>query len=204
MRIQGAGFQGSCRERMWQIVANKAARQSMTCDILPSLAFTLRNTTTMSTSFATSPDSGLSGPHTPPRTSVPLAKSSPVGKVYPYFLPENRDQYQKFGIEDTFWRGKFDKSQFLQFLGVELPNSVPDVPSRGKKYFLILANEVAKSIRDQREHYYLFLYLAFLPTYNFHFRFPRSQNPSVQGHGKQITTWTRYGHKVQARHHGCL
>jgi hypothetical protein len=60
----------------------------------------------MSTSFATSPDSGLSGPHTPPRAPVPLAKSSPVGKVYKYFLPENREQYQKFGIEDTFLAGK--------------------------------------------------------------------------------------------------
>lgn len=160
-------------------------------------------TTTMSTTFATSPDSGLSGPHTPPRAPVPLAKSSPVGKVYPYFLPENRHQYQIFGIEDTFWRGNFVKSEFLKFLGVDPPKSVPDVPSRGKNSFLMLANEVAEFIREQREHY-LFLYLAFLPTYDFHFRFPTLQNPSVQGHGKQITTWTRYGHNVRARHHGCL
>jgi hypothetical protein len=125
----------------------------------------------MSTSFATSPDSGLSGPHTPPRAPAPLAKSSPVGKVHPYFLPENRDQYQNFGFEDTFWLGNFDKKGFLQFLGVEPPKSIPGVRSRGKESFLSLANKVAKFIKDQREHY-LFLYLAFLPTYDFHFRFP--------------------------------
>ncbi|KAI0274409.1 hypothetical protein BGY98DRAFT_993925, partial [Russula aff. rugulosa BPL654] len=50
----------------------------------------------MSTPFATSPHSG---PHTPPRGpgSFKYAKSSPVDKPYKYFLPENREQYQKFG-----------------------------------------------------------------------------------------------------------
>ena len=163
------------------------------------MTFCLRFTTTMSTSFATSP---LSGAHTPPRAPAPPPKSSPVGKMSNYFLPESREQYQKFGIDETFLRGDFDKSKFLGVLDVKPPKSVPDVPSRGKKSFLTLANKVAKFIKDQREHY-LFLYLAFLPTYDFHFRFPRSQNPRVQGHGKQITTWTCYGHKVQARHHGC-
>jgi hypothetical protein len=76
----------------------------------------------------------------------PPAKSSPVGKVYKY------SQYQKFGIDETFLRGDFDKSKFLEFLNVELPKSIPDVPSRGKEFFLTLANKVAKSIKDQREH----------------------------------------------------
>ena len=96
-----------------------------------------------------------------------------------YFL-ENREQYQKFGYDDRFLLGAFDdKSNFLQFLNVEPPESVPDVHSRGMDSFLILANEVAEFIKDQREHY-LFLYLAFLPTYDLHFRFPRARDPSVQ------------------------
>ena len=152
----------------------------------------------MSTSFVTSPDSGHSGPHT---CALAPAKSSLVGKVHKYFLPENCEPYR---IKETFLQGDFDKdkSKFLEFLKVKLPESVPDVPLRGKKSFLTLANKVAKFIKNQCEHH-LFLYLAFLLTYNFHFRFPKSQNPRVQGHGKQITTWTCYGHKVQAQHHGC-
>ena len=141
-----------------------------------------RFTMTMSMSFATSPDSGHSGPRTPPRGQDPStkpAKSFPVGKVDKYFLPENREQYQKFGYDDRFLLGAFDdKSKFLQFLNIEPPESVPDVHSRGKDSFLILANEVAEFIKDQREHY-LFLYLTFLPTYDLHFRFPRARYPSV-------------------------
>ena len=130
----------------------------------------------MSASIATSPDSGQ----------------------YKYFLPENCEQYQKFGIDERFLLGAFgDKSEFLQFLKVRLPKSVPDVDSRENKYFLTLANNVAKFIKDKREHY-LFLYLCFLPTYDFHFRFPKARCPSVPRQGKQITTWTRYGHNVQA------
>jgi hypothetical protein len=121
---------------------------------------------------ATSPDSGLSGPHTSPRAPAPPAKSSLVGKVYKY------SQYQKFSNEETFLQGDFDKSKFLELLNVELPKSIPDVPSRGKESFLTLANKVAKYIKGQHEHY-LFLYLAFLPTYDFHFRFPRSRNSRV-------------------------
>ena len=159
---------------------------------------------TLSTSFATSPDSGPSGPHTPPRALAPAsAKSSPVGNVHKHFLPENREQYQKFDIEKTFLLRNFDKDTFLKFLGVKIPESVPDVPSRGKKSFLTLANKVAKSIKKRQGEHHLFLYSAFLPTYNFYFRAPRSQNPRVQGHRNQITTWTCYGHEVQAQHHSC-
>ena len=159
----------------------------------------------MSTPFATSPHSG---PHTPPRGpgSFKYAKSSPVDKPYKCILPKNRDQYQKFGSDDRFVREPFENQEcFLLFLNVELPSECPPVPNRclgGKEDFLELANMVAKFIRDQSEHY-LFLYLVFLPTYHFHFRFPRARYPSVPGHGTQYTTWTRYGHRVQARHHGC-
>ena len=141
----------------------------------------------MSTSIATSTDSGHSGPCTPPRGQVrPVqpAKSSPVGKVYKYFLPENREQFQKFGYDDRFLLGAFDnKSKFLQFLNVEPPKSLPNMGSRGKEHFLTLANSVAEFIKDKREHY-LFLYLGFLPTYDFHFRFPKARYPSVPGHGR--------------------
>lgn len=159
-------------------------------------------------------DSGHPGPHTPSRGQPPsgkYAKSSPVGKVPKYFLPENRDQYQKFGHDERSMLGAFkNKTEFLQFLRMqhieeskeEFLESIPDVPSRGMEYFLDLANKVAKFIHDKREHY-LFLYLAFLPTYDFHFRLPRVLDPTVPENRTQITTWTRYGHKVQARHHRC-
>ena len=132
----------------------------------------------MSTRFATSPDSGHSVPRTTPRGQAKPTKSSPVRKVY----PNNREQYQKFGYDDSFLLPAFDdKSKFFNFLGVnplgpEL--TVPDMPLRGMKYFLTLANEVAEFIKDEREDY-LFLYLAFLTTCYFHFRFPRVRNPSV-------------------------
>jgi hypothetical protein len=100
----------------------------------------------MSTPFATSPDSGLKGPHTPPRAPTPLAKSSPIGKVSPYFVPENRDQYQKHGYDTTIKPIEFDKKEFLEFLDVEIPEPVPGVSSRGKDTFIQLANSVAKTI----------------------------------------------------------
>ncbi len=129
-----------------------------------------------------------SGPPTPPRgqdPSVQPAKSSPVDKVYKYFFPENREQYQKFGFDNGFQLGAFDdKSKFLQFLSVELPKLIPNINmgSRGKESFPTLANTMASFIKDKREHY-LFLYLGFLPTYDFHFRFPKAQYPSVPGYG---------------------
>jgi hypothetical protein len=138
----------------------------------------------MSTSIATSTDSGHSGPCTPPRgQALPVhAKSFPVNNVYKYFLPENREQFQKFSYNSCFQLRAFDKSKFLQFLNVELPNLLPNMGSRKMGNFLTLANKVAKLIKDQHEHY-LFLYLGFLPIYDFHFRFPNARYPSVQGHG---------------------
>lgn len=104
----------------------------------------------MSTPFATSPHSGS---HTPPRGrgSFKYAKSSPVDKLYKYFLRENRDQYQKFGSDARFLREAFeDQESFLLFLNVELSPPPPEFPpvlnvwSRGKEIFLELANMVAK------------------------------------------------------------
>ena len=109
----------------------------------------------MSTSSATLPDSGHSGPHTPPRDPKrPLAKSSPVGKVYKYLLPENREQYQKFGFDKCFLLGAFKKPEFFKFLDVKLPKVIPNVDKEiiNKDYLVTFANEVAKSIKDEREH----------------------------------------------------
>ena len=121
----------------------------------------------MSTSFAT-PDSGHSDPCTPSCGQPPsgkVAKSSTVGKVSKYILPGNREQYQKFSYDHAFKLEPFkDKTEFRQFLKVKLPQLVPDIQRRGQKSFLALANEVANFI--QSEHY-LFLYLAFLLTYDF-------------------------------------
>jgi hypothetical protein len=138
----------------------------------------------MSTSSATSPDSGHSGPRTPSRgqaPSVQFAKSSPVGKVGKYYIPENREQYQRFGYDNCLLLGSFENnSKFLQFLDLQLPpEPVPDVSSRTMQSFVKLANKVAKFIKDRGEHY-LFPYLAYLPTYGFHFRFPRAPYPSVR------------------------
>ena len=100
--------------------------------------------------------------------------------------------------------GALDKPQFFDFLKVDLPEPIPKVDKeiREKKIFLTFVNELAKDIKDRSEHY-LYLYLGSLPTYGYHFRIPRARYPRVLGHGKQITTWTRYGHNVQARHHCC-
>ena len=126
------------------------------------LAFAL---TTMSTSFATSPDSGHSAPCIPPRGQDPSAQPA-----------ANRERYQEFCFDKCFLLGDLDKSKFLKFLKVNPPESVPNVcqRKRRKEFFLTLANKVAILIKDQREHY-LFLYLAFLPTYDLHSRFPRAR-----------------------------
>ena len=123
-----------------------------------------------------SPDSGHSGPHTPPRGQAPSvqhAKSSPVSSVFTYFLPENREQYQKFGYNASFLLGAFDdQSKFLQFLDLELPESIPFMGLGGKESFVKLANHMAHYVKNKREHC-LFLYFGFLPTYDFHLRFPK-------------------------------
>jgi hypothetical protein len=112
--------------------------------------------------------SSETSPHSGPGTrargqapSVQITKSSPVGKVDKYYLPHKCDQYQKFGYEDCPQPEAFTKAQFLEFLDVK-PISCPVFEGEGGKgSFIGLANEVAKSIKGEREHY-LFLYLAFL------------------------------------------
>ena len=113
-----------------------------------------------------SPVSGHSAPLTPPRgqdpSTKPAAKSSPIGKVYKYFLPENREQYQNFGFDKSFLKDPFNnKPNFLKFLGIEPPESVPDVPQRTKGTFITLANTVAKFIKDTREHHCFCTWLSY-------------------------------------------
>ena len=119
------------------------------------------------------PDSGHSHPHTPSRGQPPsgkFAKSSPVGEVTKYHVPENHKEYQEFGYNPRFiLEPLHDHDEFLEFLDLDtrlIPETVPDVPSRGKGSFLELANKLAEFIPQQSEHY-LFLCLAFLLTYNF-------------------------------------
>ena len=86
-------------------------------------------------------------------------------------FPENCEQYQEFGYNPCFMLEPLrNQSEFLKFLDLNSPGSVPDivpnVPSRGKASFLELSNKLAEFIQQQSEHY-LFLCLAFLLTYNF-------------------------------------
>ena len=92
----------------------------------------------MSTSFATSLDSGHSDPRTPPR-----------------------EQYQKFGFDKCLLLGAFKKPEFFKFLDIKLPKEIPNVDEKriNKDYLVTFANEVAKSIKDKREHY---LFLSWL------------------------------------------
>ena len=121
----------------------------------------------------TTPDSGHSHLHTPSRGQPPSgksAKSSPVGKVTKYHIPKNCKEYQEFGYDPRFILEPLrNHDEFLKFLDLDtglIPETVSDVPSRGKGSFLELANKLAKFIQQQSEHY-LFLCLAFLLTYNF-------------------------------------
>ena len=121
----------------------------------------------------TSPDAGPR-PRTPPRSpTVPTAEVSPA-KVYDkYHLPENREQYQKFGHHNRFKLRAFEtKEDFFEYLDLEeqsLPSEPQAVKKKKKKKkkidqmqdFYNVASAVAKSIKDSREHY-LFLCLAFL------------------------------------------
>ena len=108
----------------------------------------------MSTSFMT-PDSGYSHPHTPSCGQPPsgkFAKSSLVGKVTKYHVPENCKEYQEFSYDPHFILEPLrNHDEFLEFLDLDtrlIPETVPDVPSRGKGSFLELANKLAKCIQQ--------------------------------------------------------
>jgi hypothetical protein len=125
------------------------------------------HTTTMSTSSLSSlPESST---RTPPPASAP-AKSSPVGKVPPYFIPHKRDQVQAFD-ETVQQLELLTPEQFLKCLGVRddlLPSEIPN-SARGlsNSNFCLRANVIARSIKARREHRLLCIYL-FLRTHDFH------------------------------------
>ena len=114
-------------------------------------------------SVPTSPDAG---PRTPPRSpTVQTAESSPVKIFDKYYLPENCEQYQKFGYDHRFMLGAFTEAEFLEYLDFKVQDMAPEPEAckyiKGKQDFSNVASAVAKAIKKRREHY-LFLCLAFL------------------------------------------
>jgi hypothetical protein len=109
---------------------------------------------------------------TPPPTSAPV-KSSPVGKVQPYYIQHKRDQVQAFDESMVMEQLKpfTTEQQFLECLAVSdglFPSKIPD-SHNGLSFdgFCSLANDIAKSIKATREHRLLCIYL-FLTIHDFH------------------------------------
>src|SRR5882672_5744213 len=107
-----------------------------------------------------------SGRHTPPPASAAKsapAKSSPVGKVPPYFIQHKRDQVQAFEYSTQKLK-PISREKFLKYL---YPNNAllpPEIPAELRDFFSIddflsLANGVAKLIQEKREYHLLCIYL---------------------------------------------
>jgi hypothetical protein len=106
------------------------------------------------------------GSRTPPRSATgQTAKTSPARVKDKYYLPENREQYQKFGYDDRLIKKTFNEGEFLDYLGFKDEDLAPKPKDykapKTKKGFSKAANVVARAIKKRREHY-LFLCLAFL------------------------------------------
>ena len=123
-----------------------------------------------------------SGTRTPPPASAPV-KSSPVGKVPPYFIQDKRDQVQAFDENVQQLEG-FTPEQFLECLRVSEINRIPDskinqIPDSPDSFsidgFCSLANDIARSIKAKREHHLLCIYLS-LTTHDFSLDFPNDDN----------------------------
>jgi hypothetical protein len=102
------------------------------------------------------------GARTPPPASAPV-KSSPVGKVQPYYIRHKRSQVQAF--DENIQENPLTQEQFLQCFNVDddlIPSDIFD-SRRGLSIdgFLPLANEIAQSIQEMREQP-PFVYLSFL------------------------------------------
>ncbi len=116
-----------------------------------------------------------SGTRTPPPASAPV-KSSPVGKVQPYYIQHKRDQVQAFH-ENVQQLECLTEDQFFKYLRVTEDLFPPDSPrglSININSFCSLANEIARSIKARREHRLLCIYL-FL-THDFSLDFPNDDN----------------------------
>ena len=117
-----------------------------------------------------------SGTRTPPPASVPV-KSSPVGKVQPYYIQRKRDQVQAFD-ENVQNLKPLTPEKFLEYLDVSdslFPSDISASPDGlSIDGFLPLANQIAQSIKAKREHL-LSIYL-FLTTHDFSLDFPNDDN----------------------------
>ena len=114
-----------------------------------------------------------SGTRTPPPASAPF-KSSPVGKIQPYFIQHKRDQVQKFDV-NVQQLEPLTPEKFLKCLDVSddvltshISDSCHDFSMNG---FLPLANGIAQSIKARGEHHLLCIYL-FLTTHDLSLDFP--------------------------------
>ena len=114
-----------------------------------------------------------SGMHTLPPALAPF-KSSPVGKVQPYFIQHKRDQVQKFDV-NVQQLELLTPEKFLECLDVSDDVLTPCIPDSHYDFsingFLPLANGIAQSIKARREHHLLCVYL-FLTTHDLSLDFP--------------------------------
>jgi hypothetical protein len=113
---------------------------------------------TINMSSLSLPESGM---RTRPPASAPV-KSSPVGKVQPYFIQHKRDRVQAFDENEQQLEG-LTTEQFLERLAVSdnlFPSKIPDPPNGlSIDGFCSLANEIALSIKARRGHRLLCIYL---------------------------------------------
>ena len=101
-------------------------------------------------------------------------------KCLSILFPKTASNTKNSVTMSSFLLGDFhDNDEFIKFLHVKLPKRVPNLPW-AMESFVQSANHVAEDIKGRCEHY-LFTYLAFLPTYCLHFRFPKPPYPRVPG-----------------------
>ena len=127
--------------------------------------------------------------------SVSFFKSSPVGKVQPYFIQHKRDQVQTFD-KSVQQLETLTSDAFLDDLRASNINFPSDIanshPGLSMDDFCSRANDIAQTIKARREHRLLCIYL-FLTTHDFSLDFPngdllvfkdtgnRTPNRSVMG-----------------------
>jgi hypothetical protein len=144
----------------------------------------LRTTTT---TMSSSSELGMPAPPAP----APV-QSSPIGKIPRSVAPHKRDQVQAFD-ENVQQSQLIDSIQFLEYLRVGdnvLPSKTPDsLLGLSMDGFCSLANHIARSIKEKRDHRLLSIYL-FLTTHHFSLDFPNSdllvfkdtENKTPSGH----------------------
>ena len=88
----------------------------------------------------------------------------------PKTATNTRNSYDESFMLDPF----IDEEEFLKFLGLDPnrsvlnpPEPIPGVPSTGMGSFFELSKKLAEYIHHRCGYYLLFLYFAFLTTYDF-------------------------------------